>query len=86
MTPGRSDDEKVIRQSRGPIGYLGPFSSSLTLAWLATHRDRLRSLVVGGKRLTLLVIWDTKGSLTVAHSEAEVEALREIVYGPRRAA
>lgn len=61
---------------------LGPFGSCLTLAWLATHRDRLRTLLFGGKRLSVLIVWDTKGAALVDHDDVEVDALARIVYGP----
>jgi hypothetical protein len=48
---------------------------------LATHRDRLRTLVLGGRRLSLLVIWDQQGATAVDHSDAEVDAIATIVYG-----
>jgi len=60
----------------------GARASSLTLAWLATHRDRLRSLVFGGKRLSVLVVWDTKGATDVEHDDIEVACIKRIVEGP----
>ncbi len=63
----------------------GSVSTCLTLAWLATHRGRLRSLVLGGHRLSILVVWDCKGREELKHSEEEVAALTRIVYGPPRA-
>lgn len=82
MTARRAVDERVIRRDTGPIGYLGPFSSSFTLAWLATHRDRLRTLILGGRRLSVLLIWDTKGGTYVDHDDEEVAAIKRLVYGP----
>lgn len=79
-------DERTVAVGDRRIGILGPFSSSLTLAWMATHRDRLRALLLGGKRLSVLVTWDRRGAERVEHSDAEVDALHTIVYGypPRR--
>lgn len=65
-------------------GYLGPVASSFTLAWLATHRGRLRTFLFGLKRLTITVSWDTGGGRSLDHDEAEIEALRRIVYGPKK--
>lgn len=80
-------DEHTIRRERGPIGFLGPISSSLTLAWLASHRGRLRTLIVGGQRLSFLVIWDRQGNTSCPErTDVEVEALRTVVFGPRSAA
>lgn len=75
-------DERTVTGKYRTLGFLGPKSSSFTLAWLATHRDRLRTLVAGGKRLSVLVIWDTQGARQLHHDEDEVEAMRRIVYGP----
>lgn len=66
------------------IGVLGPLASSFTLAWLATHRGRLRTLVLGGRKLSVLVVWDRAGRTLVDHDDDEVAALRRIVYGPRK--
>jgi hypothetical protein len=75
-------DERALTRRNRIIGFLGPRSSSFTLAWLATHRDRLRSMVLGGKRLTVLVIYDRRGAELVPHDDVELEAIRRLVYGP----
>jgi len=54
----------------------------MTLAWLATHRNRLRSLHFGGHRLSIVFLWDDKGRAEVDHSQEEVDALVRVVYGP----
>lgn len=75
-------DECVLAPTRNRLwGFMGPVASSFTLAWLATHRGRLRTLILGGRRLSVLVVWDRKGTEELDHSEAEVDALRTIVYG-----
>jgi hypothetical protein len=76
-------DERTMRTEHRVAGYLGPRSSSFTLAWLASHRERLRTLLVGGKRLSVLVIWDTQGAREVDRNDADVEALRQVVLGDR---
>lgn len=82
-TPRPRIDERTLRiGGNRAFGVLGPVSSCFTLAWLATHRKRLRTLLLGGKRLSVLVVWDRKGSEKVPHDDAEVLALRRIVYGP----
>jgi hypothetical protein len=63
------------------IGLLGPFASSFTLAWLATHRGRLYSLLLGGKRLSLLVIYDSHGKRIVQRDDREIDAIKTIVWG-----
>lgn len=78
-------DERTLTYRDRTIGFLGAMSSSFTLAWLATHRDRLRSFILGGPRLTVLVVWDTRGARPVDHSDVEVDALAVIVYGPQPA-
>lgn len=77
-------DETVIEGRYRAFGLLGPFSSTVTLVWLATHRGRLRTLLLGGKRLSVLVIWDTAGARLVKRSDVDIEAMRQIVYGDRR--
>lgn len=72
----------VTRGSR-TVALCGHKASSFTLAWLATHRDRLRTLVLGGKRLSILIVWDEKGSEQVEHSDAEIDALAMIVRGEK---
>ena len=79
--PGLDDDHALTMCDRA-VGFLGPTSSSFTLAWLATHRDRLRTFIAGGKRLSVLIVWDTRGAQTVDHDDDEVDAIARIVYGP----
>lgn len=79
----RKADERTINGRYRAAGYLGPVMSSFTLAWLASHRARLRTFLLGGKRLSVLVVWDTKGARKVGQSDADVEAVRQLVYGDR---
>lgn len=75
-------DERVVRPGQHRIaGFLGPISSSFTLAWLASHHERMRTLILGSKRLSVLVIWDTRGSATQPHSDADVAAITQLTYG-----
>lgn len=62
-------------------GYLPPIASSFTLAWLASHRDRLHTLILGGKRLSVLVVWDSKGGTVVDRTRFDEEAIRQLTYG-----
>lgn len=78
---GARSDERTVEGRYRVFGYLGPVSSCFTLVWLATHRDRLRTIVLGGKRLSVLVIWDTQGDRPACRSDADVEAVRQVVYG-----
>lgn len=80
--PRLRDDERALTWRDRTIGLLGPVSSSFTLAWLATHRRRLRMLLLGGHRLSVLFVWDAKGQQRVDHDDDEVAALQRIVYGP----
>lgn len=79
----RLHDERTLTGKYRSVGFLGPWTSSFTLAWLASHRDRLRTLVLGGKRLSVLVIWDTRGGQVVDRSEADTAAVYQLVYGDR---
>jgi len=76
-------DERTVPGRYRTAGFLGPISSCFTLAWLASHRDRLHTLLLGGKRLSLLVIWDRKGAALAERTDAEVDAIRTLVYGER---
>ena len=76
-----SADERTITGRYRTAGYLGPWSSSITLAWLASHRGRLHTLLAGGKRISMLVIWDTRGAELVKRSEADVAAIDTLVNG-----
>lgn len=79
----RMRDERTITRGDRLIGLLGPKSSSFTFAWMATHRDRLRTLVLGGHRLSVLVVWDRKGRTRIDHDDDEVAAIRRLVYGAK---
>lgn len=81
MRSSSGHTERAVGRGERVWGYFTGRKASFTLAWLATHRDRLRLLVLGGKRLSLIVLWDDKGMERVDHSDAEVAALRTIVYG-----
>jgi hypothetical protein len=74
-------DERVIERGDRLIGYLGPWASCLTLAWLASHRNRLRMLTFGGHKLSVLIMWDTKGRTRVNRTPAQDEAIRTLI-GP----
>jgi hypothetical protein len=63
------------------IGYMGKRASSFTLAWLASHRDRLRTWIVAGHRLSVLVIWDDQGTRKVERNDADLEAIEQLTYG-----
>lgn len=76
------EDEHAMTIGPRAFGFLGPVSSCFTLAWLASHRGRLHSLFLGGKRLSLYVVWDSQGSRLVEHDDAEVDAIRRLTYGP----
>ena len=85
--PSRSSDDHSITVADRTVAALGPHSSSFTLAWLASHRDRLRTLLLGGRRLSLLVVWDREGRTPAPErSQLEVDAIETVVYGPKRAA
>lgn len=56
--------------------------TSALLVWLASHRGRLRSLVLGGKHLSVIVLWDSAGNCKVHRTEAEENAMGVIVHGP----
>lgn len=72
-------DERSVEWRGRMAGLLGPVSSAFTFAWLATHRDRLRTLVLGGYRLSIFVLWDTKGAARVHRTDAQIEALKTLM-------
>jgi hypothetical protein len=76
-----NEDEHIFTGVSRAVGLLGPRSSSFTLAWLASHRDRLTTLMLGGKRVVLLLIYDKKGGANVERTDGEVAAIGTIVYG-----
>jgi len=80
---GQRRDERTITRHERTVGYLGPWSSTFTLAWLASHRDRLRTLLLGGRRLSILVVWDTEGRKVAARSEDDIQAIYQLVNGER---
>lgn len=82
----RLRDEHALKLGDRAIVLGGPLTTSLTLAWLASHRGRLRSLIFGGHRLSVLVVWDRKGRELVERSDEDVAALARVVYGPPSAA
>ncbi len=74
-------DERTLKVGNRIIGFLGPRSASYTFAWLASHRDRLRAFVIGGKRLSITISWDSKGASNVNQTERDVAAIAQLVYG-----
>ena len=56
----------------------GAYLTGLTLCWLAAHRW-IRSLLLGGKRLTVLVLWDPKGAAAADIGDADLDAIRQLV-------
>lgn len=80
MPPIHTDERVATRWDR-TAGYLGPRASTFTLAWLASHRDRLRTLILGGKRLSVLFIWDTKGAQEAERTDPDMDAIYQLVYG-----
>lgn len=75
-------DERTIKRNDRIAGYLGPVASSFTLAWLASHRNRLRSFILGGHKISVVVAYDSKATKRLRHEAVEVAALETIVYGP----
>lgn len=63
------------------LGVLGARASSMTLAWLASHRDRFRTVLLGGHRLSVLVIWDRRGGEKVDRSGDDERAIYQLTYG-----
>lgn len=85
MKRNLTGDERTVLHGSRMFGLLGPVSSSFTLAWLASHRGRLRTLILGGRRLSLLVVYDTQGSRKVEHSDREVDAIGRLTFGGEEA-
>lgn len=81
MKRAPSLDEHVLNGENWIVGFLGPLASTFTLAWLASHRGRLRSIVLGTKRLTILVSYDTKGGEDADRSGEVLDAIYTLVYG-----
>lgn len=74
-------ERSIGRGDRG-VSLMDERASVFTFAWLATHRDRLHTLLFRGKRLSLIVLWDDKGDEPIDHDEDEIHALLRIVDGP----
>lgn len=74
------DDKTITRRDR-VVGYMGTRASSFTLAWLASHRDRLRTLIFAGHRLSVLLIWDSQGNRKVPRTEMDRAAIEQLTYG-----
>lgn len=72
----------ALEWSDRTISLLGARPSSVMLVWLASHRNRLQTLVLGGHRLSILVVWDRDGQKLVDRSEAEIAAMALVAYGP----
>lgn len=77
-------NERTVSVGNRMFGFLGPRASVTTFAWLALHRDRLKTLIVGGTRLSLILVYDQGGKGSVMPvSEAEEKAIRTIVNGEK---
>lgn len=74
-------DERSLTIGGRAVGLFGPVSSSVLLAWLASHRHRLRTVLLGGGRLSVLIIWDRKGYELVQRSSADEAAIYQLTYG-----
>lgn len=74
-------DEMTLTRGDRVIGYMGKIASSFTLAWLASHRGRLRTWIFGGRRLSLLIVWDDQGNREVDRTDADLEAIRRLTFG-----
>lgn len=72
-------DRKIQKGDR-MLGLFGHRGSQITAAFVALHRNRLTTLLIGGKRLSFMVVWDSKASESVVPlSETEAAALRVLV-------
>lgn len=72
----------VTRGDHFVAGVQGPPTTEFTLTWLAFHRNRLWSAILGFKHLTFIVIWDTKGGeYAPEKTDADIAAMRQIVFG-----
>lgn len=60
---------------------LSPRDTRFMLLWLATHRDRLRSLVLGTSHFTVVLIHDRDGDKTVDRSPVELDAMFTLMNG-----
>lgn len=63
------------------IGLLGHRQSSFLMAWLASHRGRLSTLILGGHRFSLALFYDNAGSKQVSRSKADEHAIYQLTYG-----
>lgn len=73
-------DRRTLRVGDRMIELAGPRTTALLLCWLAAHR-RIRSLTLGGKRLSVLVLWDPQGSAEAGYSDADVDAMERLTFG-----
>lgn len=65
------------------VGVFTGVGASVLCGWLARHRGRLRILLFGGKKLSVLVIYDREGSRELpAITLEEAEAVRVLATGP----
>lgn len=74
-------DEHTIRRGNRTVGIFGPRSASLLLVWLASHRNRLHAFLVGGHRLSIVILWDSKGGLPVARTDGDLRAMKIVALG-----
>lgn len=81
MRRAPSLDEHVLNGENWIVGFLGPLASTFTLAWLASHRGRLRSVILGTKRLTIFVSYDTQAGADAAREDSDLDAIYSLVYG-----
>lgn len=63
---------------------MGPKVSSYTFGWLAAHRGRLRTLMIGTTRLVFIVARDSSPDTPSENAPADLEAIAQLVYGDGR--
>lgn len=75
-------DERIRTLPGGRmLGLFGHLASSFTLAWMASHRGRLRTILIGGRRLSIILSWDTKGREKVERDQDTLDAIYTLTYG-----
>ena len=74
---------KVWQKGSRMVGYFKEKHAPLLLQWLSTHENRLRIWMLGGKKLSLMIVYDREAELVIPSEEVarrvEIQHIAESV-------
>lgn len=68
--------ERKLHWRNRVVAIMGPFMTSFTFAWMAAHRGRIRSVLLGGHRFGVIFFWDKGAGEEHNTTELDIAAIR----------